>query len=266
MKEENVRRQLRYSKARIQFLQKKLKESKNMTNDKIIRYLSTKFTKEQMTFFTMQLRNTGRKNHGQRYTKEEKSMLLAVYKHGARCYRFISKLFCLPSKRTLNRHSALLQFKTGIDPKIFQFIKSKASQMDDLDKYCTICWDEIALTTFLNYCDTNDAMDGFVDYGNVTIPEFATHALVFMIRGINLAYKQPVAYFFTNNLNSFELSELIKLVICEVLNSGITFSNLHLCIFYSRLLYIQSIAYLSVRKSSAFEDRPGLVTKILDLE
>ncbi len=92
--------------------------------------------------------------------------------------------------------------------------------MDDLDKYCTIGWDEMALTTHLNFSDTNDAMDGFVDFGNITIPEFATHALVFMIRGVNLAYKQPVSYFFTNDLDSDQLAKLVKLVITEVFKSG----------------------------------------------
>lgn len=176
-----------------------------------------------MTFFTMQLRNSGRKNHGQSYTKEEKCMLLAVYKHGAKCYRFLSQLFSLPSKSTLNRHSALLQLKTGINPKLFEFIKSKASQMDDCDKYCTLGWDEMAVTTHINFSDANDAMDGLVDFGDVTVPEFATHALVFMIRGVSLAFKQPVTYFFTDNLNAELLSELITLVTCEVLNTGTIF-------------------------------------------
>lgn len=174
-----------------------------------------------MTFFMMQLRNSERKNHGQRYSKEEKSMLLALYRHGAKSYRFLSGLFSLPSKRTLNRHSALLQFKTGINRKLFEFIKSKASQLNELDKYCTICWDEMALTNHLNFCETIDAMDGFIDLGDIRIPEFATHALVFMIRGINQAFKQPVAYFFVGSIDSRQLSELIKLVISEVLKAGI---------------------------------------------
>lgn len=173
-----------------------------------------------MTFLTMQLRNSGRKNHGQSYTKEEKCMLLAIYKHGPKSYRFLSQLFSLPSKRTLNRHSALFQLKAGLNPKLFQFIKLKAAQMDDLDKYCTMSWDEMALTKHINFCDATDAMDGFVDFGNITIPEFATHALVFMIRGVNLAYKQPVSYFFTNDLDGDELAELVKLVVTEVFNSG----------------------------------------------
>lgn len=182
-----------------------------------------------MNFFMMQLRNSDRKNHGQRYSNEEKCMLLALYKHGAKSYNFLSDLFALPSKRTLQRHSALLQFKTGINPKLFQFIKSKASKLDILDKYCTLSWDEMALTTHINFCDTKDAMDGFVDLGTIQIPEFATHALVFMIRGVNQAYKQPVAYFFTGKTNSNQLAELIKLVICEVLKTGIFFamSTLH---------------------------------------
>lgn len=177
-----------------------------------------------MTFFTMQLKNSGRKNHGQRYTMEEKCMILSIYKHGARFYRFMSHLFSLPSKRTLNRHSALLQFKAGVNPKLFQFIKLKASQMDSLDKYCTISWDEMAITKHINFCDANDAMDGFSDFGDVTIPEFATHALVFMIRGVNLAYKQPVAYFFTTDMKADQLAEVVKMVITEVLATGKTFN------------------------------------------
>lgn len=174
-----------------------------------------------MTFFMMQLRNSERKNHGQRYSNDEKSMLLALYRHGAKSYRFLSGLFSLPSKRTLNRHSALLQFKTGINRELFAFIKSKASQLNELDKHCTICWDEMALTNHLNFCETTDVMDGFIDVGEIQIPEFATHALVFMIRGINQAYKQPVAYFFVDSIDSRQLSELITLVISEVCKSGI---------------------------------------------
>lgn len=170
----------------------------------------------------MQLRNSDRKNHGQRYSNEEKSLLLSLYRHGPKSYRFLASLFALPSKRTLNRHSAVLQFKSGINPKLFQFIKSKASEMSDLDKLCTIAWDEVAVSANLNFCETKDCMDGFVDLGDdVPIPEFATHALVFMIRGITQAYKQPVAYFFTSNLDSDQLSKLVKLVIQEVFKAGI---------------------------------------------
>lgn len=147
-------------------------------------------------------------------------MLLSIYKHGPRCYRFLSQLFSLPSKRTLNRHSALLQFNTGINPKIFDFIKAKASEMDDLDKYCTLSWDEMALTKHLNFCNVKDALDGFVDFGHSRIPEFATHALVFMIRGVNKAYKQPVAYFFTKDLDAIELSQLVRLVTGKVFDAG----------------------------------------------
>lgn len=220
----NIRRNLRYNKARIQFLQKKIKESENISKEKVVQYLASKFTKEQMDFFLMQLRNSERKNHGQSYTNENKCMLLALYKQGAKSYRFLSQLFSLPSVRTLRRHAALLQFKTGINPKIFEFIKSKASKFDDSEKLCTISWDEMALTTHLNFCDSKDAMDGFVDLGSIPIPDFATHALVFMIRGIKMAYKQPVAYFFTGSTDSIQLAELIKLVIREVLNTGIIFA------------------------------------------
>lgn len=41
-----------------------------------------------------------------------------------------------------------------------------------------------------------------------------------MIRGIVKDFKQPVAYFITENISSIELSELIRLVIEAVLDTG----------------------------------------------
>lgn len=92
--------------------------------------------------------------------------------------------------------------------------------MDDLDKHCSLSWDEMALTKHLNFCSVKDSLDGFVDLGHAKIPDFAAHALVFMIRGINKAYKQPVAYFFTKDLDAIELSQLIRLVTRKILDTG----------------------------------------------
>lgn len=168
----------------------------------------------------VQLRNIGKRNHGQRYTHEEKCLMLAIYKRGPRVYRYISMLFGLPSRRTLCRHSALLKFGTGINVKLFELLKSTASKLQPLDKICTIGWDEMSLTHHLSLCTSEDYIDGFVDFGDVRIPEFATHSLTFMIRGVNVAFKQPVAYFYTQNLNGLQLAELVTLVIRAVFDAS----------------------------------------------
>lgn len=215
-----VLRQIRNQSKRITSLQQRLKESNNFGKEKVLAYLGRHFNREAMMFFELQLRNVGKKNHGQRYTPQEKCMMLAIYKRGPRAYRYISLLFGLPSTRTLCRHSSRLKFRTSINKKLFELLESTASKLSDYDKICTIGWDEMSLTHRLSYCTSEDFIDGFVDFGDVRIPDFATHSLTFMIRGINKAFKQPVTYFFTQNINSTQLAEKVKLVTGAVNKTG----------------------------------------------
>lgn len=218
--EEILTEELKKKNKKIKLLRQKLKASK-LNNDKLISYLSKKFNQHQMEFLKMQINNSGKRNHGQRYTPEQKSLSLAIYKQSPKTYRFLQKLFTLPSKKTLARHSAYLRFESGINPKLFEFIKDKVQDLLEKDTYCTVAWDEVALMAHLDYCPTMDVIDGFEELLNVRRPNFATHALTFMIRGINTPFKQPIAYFFTDGLKGYELCELIQLVINAVLDTGI---------------------------------------------
>lgn len=221
------RRQIRSQAKRIKILQQRLKDANNFGKQKVINYLSKHFNPDQMTFMELQLRNIGKRNHGQRYTIEEKTMMLAIYKRGPRVYRCVALLFGLPSRRTLCRHSARLKFGTGINAKLFELLNTTASKLGPSDKICTLGWDEMALTHHVSYCTSEDYIDGFVDLGDVRIPDFATHSLTFTIRGVNKPFKQPVVYFYSQNLNNLQLADLIKLVIRSVHDAGIDFCILN---------------------------------------
>lgn len=65
-----------------------------------------------------------------------------------------------------------------------------------------------------------DEINGFIEMAGIRKPIFATHALTFMVRGINVPFKQPVAHFYTHAIKSFELAELIVLVLEAVLKTG----------------------------------------------
>lgn len=168
----------------------------------------------------MQLRNCGRSKHGRRYEPEEKSLCLAMYKQGPKSYRFKEKWCALPTNRTLGRYSANLIFKSGVDRKMLEAVKSIVKDWPERDKYCSIIWDEVSLKEHLEYCHSQDYIEGFVDMNQSKIPSFATHALTFMVRGLNVPYKQAMEYFYTNGIKAFELVELVKLVLAEVLKTG----------------------------------------------
>lgn len=204
---------------RIKRLKQQLKDRK-WNNDNILKYLSNLFNTEQLEFFKMQLLNSRRKNHGQRYTVEQKNLSLVLYKHSPKTYRFMQRIFTLPSKSTLVRHSAKLLCEAGIDTKFFECIKERVKQLQEVDKYCILSFDEISLTPHLDYSPARDVIDGFVEMPNIRRPDFATHSLNFMVRGVNMQYKQNVAHFFTNGLKSYVLAEIAKIVVENVLDTG----------------------------------------------
>lgn len=112
-------------------------------------------------------------------------------------------------------------FGTGVNPKLFDQITEKVRNLSDTERYCVVTWDEVSLKAHLDYNLSRDVIDGFVDLSHIRRPSFATHSLTFMIRGIELPFKEPIGYFFTGGLKYIELVELIKLMIMAVLDTGI---------------------------------------------
>lgn len=62
---------------------------------------------------------------------------------------------------------------------------------------------------------------GFVTNGQETVPEYADHAQVFMVRGLIKNYKQPVAYTFSQAATKGpELAKQLKMVLIELQDAG----------------------------------------------
>lgn len=180
---------------------------------------------EQLEFIKMQITNCDRPKNGRRYNTIQKNICLAVRKHGGKTYRFLESWLIVPSQSTVGLHSAKIMFKTGVNPNLMEAIKNAVKDWPEENKYCVIGWDEVSLDTNIEFCHSQDFIEGFVELNESSKPEFATHALTFMVRGINVAYKQSVGYFYTKDLNTFELVELVKLMIGATLDTG-TFSNI----------------------------------------
>lgn len=154
----------------------------------------------------------------------EKNLSLAMYKQSPKMYRFLQKFLVLPTKKTLGRHSAKLIFETGVNQKLFSYIKDRVQELPEIDKHCVLVWDEIGLKAHLDYSQSRDLIDGFVDLGDIRRPTFATHSLNFMIRGINTPYKQSGPYYNTDYLKGFELAALVRTVMEAVFDAGKSYS------------------------------------------
>jgi len=75
----------------------------------------------------------------------------------------------------------------------------------------------------LEYNKHTDTIKGLVDHGNMDRTlDLATHALVFMVRGINASFTFLIGYFFSaNNMKNEALKDIILGAITEVQKIGL---------------------------------------------
>lgn len=198
-------------------LKRALRLSENTTFQKCLQ----KFSTLAALFTVMQFREISKGKMGRRFTKDEKIMALSLYKQGPKAYRWLSKIFILPSPITLSRLISCAGLRPGINKRIFNQLKKRAQKMTENEKLCILLFDEISITPHYDYNRKRDAITGFINNGKQTNRNIADHALVFMLRGFVNNYKQPLAYTFCKGTTSKgDLKLLIKNIISELQQCG----------------------------------------------
>lgn len=80
----------------------------------------------------------------------------------------------------------------------------------------------MALEPSLTYSKKDDFIFGFENFGNTKNCRFSDHVLVFLLRGINRKWKQPVAYYFCQSTTkTSQLVVCIKEVIAAIQSTGL---------------------------------------------
>nr|CAI5860033.1 unnamed protein product [Callosobruchus analis] len=114
---------------------------------------------------------------------------------------YLSKLFSLPSRRTLLSILNKIPFKCGVNENSFKQLETTAKDMKSLEKYRILMFDEMTLQTELQYNSIGDFIEGFVDFGQGERRiNYANHALVFMLKGIYRKRKQPICFCFSQGV------------------------------------------------------------------
>ena len=92
-------------------------------------------------------------------------MALSIFYHSRKAYRLLSKLFALPSKRTLQKSLQDTNLAPGFNDLIFDALKLKVDTMDTKDKFVALVFDEMSLKSVLVYNNGLDQIEGFKDLG-----------------------------------------------------------------------------------------------------
>ncbi|CAH2098446.1 unnamed protein product [Euphydryas editha] len=172
-------------------------------------------------FLWMQVKLCMKPKKGRRFTMNEKLIGLAIYKQSPKSYRFLQKMFILPSETTLKAMISHLNIGAGINSQIFELIKEQVRHWNEQKKICTIMFDEMALEAAVTYDSKQDKIDGFVHLNEKT-RQFADHALVFMLRGAVYKWQQPIAFYFCEGQTKMiDLKAIIKSITAAVTETGL---------------------------------------------
>jgi hypothetical protein len=81
---------------------------------------------------------------------------MTLYFLSPKTYTFLQKTFCLPSKCHLRRHYEFT----------FHLLQYKFKNLEEKQRFCTLCADEMSLKAFLHFDKKRDRIIGIEDLGN----------------------------------------------------------------------------------------------------
>ncbi|XP_060516063.1 uncharacterized protein LOC132695674 [Cylas formicarius] len=132
------------------FFKNRLKVSESFTNAHMFEKVVSSMDRIRARFFENQLENLNKKPKGKRYSLEDKVLALALYKQSGTAYRFLSKGFSLPSRRTLMKILNRIPICLRLHEEVFSVLKVEVKNFKHpLDKNCILLFDEMSIQCHL---------------------------------------------------------------------------------------------------------------------
>ncbi|KAK9736730.1 THAP domain [Popillia japonica] len=173
-------------------------------------------------FFKSQIACSKKKLHGRRFTASDKITALALFKETGSGYKFLLEMFALPSRVTIMKLLNDSPIGPGLNSSIIEGLTEMAKTLKPLDKYCILTFDEMSIIPHLTYNRHKDEIEGFKCCANdVRTTKIADHAQVFMLRGLNRKWKQPVLYqFVKGGAKASTIIKTIKELVIAIHSAG----------------------------------------------
>ena len=190
---------------------------------KALKLLEGVVSSDLLNFLKTQLKLSCYHSKGRRFDDNFKAWALTLYHISGKAYRFLTKLFNLPSKKTLTNTVATFASDVGFTEKSLYVIKQRADSLPAAGKICYLLMDEISLKSHLFYDISKDHLVGLEDFGDGKSSGLvANSALVLMARGILHNWKQPIAYFLVNeSCDAYRLKDIISEALLHLESMGL---------------------------------------------
>lgn len=160
-----------------------------------------------------------------KWNDEEKNMSLSLYYKSPSAYKFLrDRGFKLPCITLIQRWVNIHNIKPGFSNEVFDKVKLKAATMSQEEKECVLMCDEMSIRKCFEYNPKLDLVEGYQDLGPLgRSEEVATHALVFMLRGLKSSWKCPIAYVVSkNSVKTSSLAILIDLCFEKIFDTALS--------------------------------------------
>ncbi|XP_011860021.1 PREDICTED: transposable element P transposase isoform X2 [Vollenhovia emeryi] len=216
-----LQRKVGHLKKEIATLRAINKKLEDVTEDQFLKTCE-KFMSPLIALFVRERVLSGKKKgQGRKYSLQLKRLCLNLYFKRPRAYRMLSSIFYLPDKKILNRMTTNISITSGLNQNVLNLLAVKFATMQESEKVCVICFDEMSLKYHLYYNTKADKVTGFHDSGNEKQP--AKYACVFMARSIFANWEQPLAFEFSyTSCSTTILKQLLTRCILELQNIGLT--------------------------------------------
>lgn len=165
-----------------------------------------------------------------------------MYYASVRAYETIRTTFDnnLPHPATIRSWYANsdVNCEPGISESCINIIGKYATEKQKMgsDLLVSVCFDEMYIKSYFQWCNTSKEMNGFPTYGSyavkpdevsenlneLDIDEAANQVLVFMVIGINQNLKLPIGYHFIRSLEGEDKRDLITSVIDALIRVNVT--------------------------------------------
>ncbi|XP_028394454.1 uncharacterized protein LOC114518646 [Dendronephthya gigantea] len=195
---------------------------------------SIEVTPHMRVFWEQQRKLVASPKFGRRYHPQIIRFCLSLHAKSPAAYKELqeSGILVLPSQRTLRDYRNFFKPKPGFNSKNIDRLKDLSREYFDIQRYVVLSFDEMKIQSKLVFDKRSNELIGFVDLGEEQVndafcstDELATHALVFLVRGVATDLKFTLAYFLTKDVTSYQLMSLFWKAVC-VLELG---CNLWVC-------------------------------------
>ena len=160
--------------------------------------------------------------HGRRWHPHFVEFCLSIYAKSSSVYNNLRKseknpdgILFLPHERTLRDYRNHFKPSPGFVPENIDLLKSIVKDYTGTAKYIVLVFDEMKIKGRLVFDKYTGKLIGFTSLGDPELDfatfeelQLATHALAFMIRGVQTTLKFTLAYFLTQTIVSYQLASI----------------------------------------------------------